>query len=140
MCGLAPFAIAAPGDFVYNFFEYDVVKPIYGLTIWKAAYDSGIEPLIMRFDSIVIGLMALGSAAGVTLMVRHSVSVAFLAWLAIILGQFCWLGLATWQYPHYFVLAFVALVIWESARAPPDGRYCRCFSSSFHTTSRRTFR
>ncbi|HET7769476.1 MAG TPA: hypothetical protein VFN74_11930, partial [Chloroflexota bacterium] len=26
-----------------------------------------------------------------------------------------WLGLATWQYPHYFVLCFVALLIWETA-------------------------
>ena len=120
VAGLAPFAIATPEHFAYNFFGYDSIKPIYGLTLWKATYDSGIEPLIMRLDSLLVAVVALGSAAGVSLYLRrrpgHDVRVA--AWIAILLGQLAWLGLATWQYPHYFVLAFVVLLIWETATRP----------------------
>src|SRR5581483_347194 len=70
--GLLPFAIAAPADFAYNFFGYDAIKPIYGLTIWKASYDSGLEPLIMRWDSLVIGLLVIASAAALGVAWRAS--------------------------------------------------------------------
>ena len=118
--GLAPFAIAAPDHFAYNFFGYDSIKPIYGLTIWKATYDSGIEPLIMQLDSLLVAVVALGSAAGVSIFLRRrpGQDVRLSAWIAVVLGQLAWLGLATWQYPHYFVLAFVALLIWETATRP----------------------
>ncbi|HEU5317713.1 MAG TPA: OsmC family protein [Chloroflexota bacterium] len=47
--GLVPLALAAPADFAYNFPGYDAIKPIYGVTIWKALYDTGLEPLAMRY-------------------------------------------------------------------------------------------
>lgn len=138
--GLLPFAVAAPSDFWFNFVGYEALKPIYGLTIWKALYDSGLEPLVMQLDSLVIGLLAVlstialalashrrgaGKAAGQAAlpdsgkMAEHSAGASLvsveLCWIAIVLGQITWLGLATWQYPHYFVVCFVALLIWESA-------------------------
>ena len=119
VAGLAPFALATPAHFAYNFFGYDAIKPIYGLTIWKATYDSGIEPLIMQLDSLLVAVVALGSAVGVSLYLRGRGSdVRLTAWIAVALGQLAWLGLATWQYPHYFVLGFVALLIWETAARP----------------------
>ncbi len=132
--GLLPFAIAAPADFAYNFFGYDAIKPIYGLTIWKASYDSGLEPLIMRWDSLVIGLLVIASAAALGVAWRASRRgqwpaleegreprlagnrpLLLLCWKAVVLGQLTWLGLATWQYPHYFVTGFVTLLVWETA-------------------------
>jgi len=141
--GLLPFAIAAPDDFAYNFFGYDAIKPIYGLTIWKASYDSGLEPLIMRWDSLAIGLLIIAGAVALGLTWRLSWRgprsaleeglagnwpLLLLCWQGVVLGQLTWLGLATWQYPHYFVTGFVALLVWETAglarRAAPatDGR------------------
>ena len=117
--GLAPFAVAAPDDFTYNFFGYDAIKPLYGLTLWKAAYDSGIEPVIMRFDSALVALVTLAGAAGLSLhMRRRGADVRLTGWVAIALGQMAWLALATWQHPHYFVLCFAALLIWETAVRP----------------------
>ncbi len=132
--GLLPFAIAAPADFAYNFFGYDAIKPIYGLTIWKASYDSGLEPLIMRWDSLVIGLLVIAGAAALGVAWRASWRgqwpareagreprlagnrpLLLLCWKAVVLGQLTWLGLATWQYPHYFVTGFVTLLVWETA-------------------------
>lgn len=119
MAGLVPFALAAPEHFAYNFIGYDAIKPIYGLTIWKAAYGSGIEPLIMRLDSLVVAVVALGSALGVSLSLRkRAADVRVVAWVAIVLGQLAWLGLATWQYPHYLVLCFVGLLVWETGTRP----------------------
>jgi len=111
---LAPFTLATPHLFVYNFSGYDAIKPIYGLTIWKAADDSGIEPLIMLLGSLLVALVSLGSAFGASLYLRRrSTDVPQTAWISILLGQLAGLGLATWQY-HYFVLAFVALLVWET--------------------------
>jgi len=119
LAGLAPFALATPEHFAYNFFGYDSIKPIYGLTIWKAAYESGLEPLIMRLDSVLVTVVALGSAVGVSLYLRkRAADVRLVAWVAIVLGQLAWLGLATWQYPHYFVLCFVGLLVWETGTRP----------------------
>jgi hypothetical protein len=44
-----------------------------------------------------------------------------LCWVAILLGQMAWLALATWQYPHYLLLGFVALLIWEGASSARSG-------------------
>lgn len=116
LLGLLPFALGGADDFHFNFAGYDSIKPIYGLTIWKAAYDSGIEPLIMRLDSVLIATLALANAAGAALFLRtRGADPRCVCWIAVVLGQIAWLGLATWQYPHYFVLGFVALLIWESA-------------------------
>ncbi|HEU5314487.1 MAG TPA: hypothetical protein VFX49_00120 [Chloroflexota bacterium] len=119
--GLLPLLAAAPADFAFNFLEYDAIKPIYGVTIWKALYDTGLEPLAMRYDSALIGLLALAGGVAVGLAGRRAAAtkgeteVWRMAWAAVFLGQCAWLGLTTWQYPHYALTAFVAMLILETA-------------------------
>lgn len=138
VAGLLPFALANLQDFLFNFTGYAGIKPIYGVTIWKASYGSGLEPLLMRYDTLIVALLVLLAAAGLGIVARVQGARASgllvstpasavaswtpLCWAALVLGQMTWLGLATWVYPHYFLLGFVALLVWEvGVQAQLDG-------------------
>lgn len=94
----------------YSLLRFEMLRPIFGVSVAKLAVGTGLEPALVRWSNPV--LLALAALVPVVLYrrggsLRQSLACVFL------LGLFG----SRWVYPHYLVVPCGLLLLWELRQA-----------------------
>ncbi|HKT39492.1 MAG TPA: hypothetical protein VJR48_14040 [Ktedonobacterales bacterium] len=120
---LLPFLLTDRDNVAYSLVTFRGQLPVGGGGFWGITLETPLESFGLRYDSLVVVLVAL-LLTGIVLLRRRDLTLASPAlYLLLALSSFCFALLIKTLWPYYFLEPFTFLTIWWLGAMPyPVGR------------------